>query len=113
MPATAEARLAERLASQDTEFASLKASTAALQTEMEGKIDLRDARQVLSLRREVEEIMRSDLLRSLSKAIAPALDVLKQGLEHSGLPQPIADAIRRLDARCKQEGIITEMNKLF
>ena len=78
--------------------------------QIDGKIDLSDAREVLNIRREIEVFVRSELIKTVSKQIMPVLDILKQ--QSTTGPGNFSALVNDLENRCRQAGLVP-IDKLY
>ena len=91
---------------------ALQEHVRSFESSLSSKIDLRDMHQILELRKQVEERVRAELIHSMSKLVAPALDVLKAQIKTSS-GSVSQSAIVELERRLNQAGLVTDITGFF
>lgn len=109
---TARAQLLGGLQQASVESSGVARIVGELGRKLDGRIDLSDAKQLLQLRQEVDRFVRSEQIRSISQAIVPAVDALRDALR-GGDGVAAMRAVEALTRRCEQAGLVMDQRQLF
>ena len=110
--ASSREKLAGIIQRSADETAVAARAVSELSSKIDGRIDLSDAQQVLRLRHEIERLVTAEQIRGISRAIVPALDLLREALAKSD-SEGASRALTALARRCEQAGLIMDQRQLF
>jgi len=92
------------------QLATLRDRSDSLHQRLDAKIDLQDAEAVIKLREEIEKHVRAELIRSISKEIMLAVEILSESVQ--GYDAELISTVKNIEDRCKRAGLIAS-DKLF